>query len=74
MEKKKEKQTIEQNIKSMLSLSGEDSNQVEDSKVHHYANLQKQKSKHFCSLYPGIKVGKENIIPSSPDEIMVNNG
>ena len=70
---KKEKQTIEQ-IKSMLSLSGEDSNHVEDSKVHHSANLQKQKSKHFCSLYPGIKVGKENIIPSSPDEIMVNNG
>ena len=71
--KKKNKQTtIEQNIMPMLSVSEEDSNHIEDSKVHHCANLQKQKSKHFCSLYPGIKVGKDNIILSSPDETLVN--
>ena len=63
--------TIEQNIMSMLSVS-ENSNHMEDSKVHHCANLQKQKSKHFCSLNPGLQVGKENIIPSRPDETMVN--
>ena len=45
---------------------------MEDIKVHHCANLQKQKSKHLCSLNPGIQVGKEIIIPSHPDETMVN--
>lgn len=52
-------------VQGTMLIPREDSNYMEDSKHHHCAAYQEQKSKHFCPLHLGIRVTKQVTTQSS---------